>query len=259
MPRQKDFAWTHCTPIAGSTKVKCNWCLNDISGGIYHFKWHLAKEPGNNTTICLRCPADVTYQAKQALDGICESKAKKVRTEVEIGSSSIDVRRNHLGEEDGEQGGFRESGSAPSSTACGPNTCGGNINDFFQTCTTLGSHTTLESTGWRENVHEQAKKAIANFLFSSLPFHSTRPPYWQGMVDAIAAAGPGFQAPSYETLKVDRLKDAVQDVQDVVKEHRLRWAISGLLWQVERFSNQLNGGALLVTNAKIIGGWRYAF
>ncbi|XP_059070975.1 uncharacterized protein LOC131031585 [Cryptomeria japonica] len=177
MPRQKDFAWTHCTAVPGSTKVKCNWSLEEISGGIYRFEWHLSKERGNNTVICKACPADVSYQAKQSLDGIAESKAKKARIGVELGSSSADPRTNHLGEEDGEDGSFRESGLTHNSIARGPNTGGGNTNAFFQPRTTPGSQATLESTGWRKTV---------------------------GM-----------------------LKDAVEDVQDVVKQHRLQWARTG--------------------------------
>ncbi|GLJ49698.1 hypothetical protein SUGI_1054760 [Cryptomeria japonica] len=120
MTRLKDFVWTHCTTIPGSTNVKCNWCLEDINGGIYRFKWHLSKERGNNTEICKRCSADVSYQTKQALEGIADSKAKKARTGVELGSSSANARRNRLSEEDGEEGGFNESGSTPSSIARGP-------------------------------------------------------------------------------------------------------------------------------------------
>ncbi|GLJ27231.1 hypothetical protein SUGI_0533890 [Cryptomeria japonica] len=228
MPRQKDFAWTHCTAVPGSTKVKCNWCLEEISGGIYRFKWHLSKERGNNTVICKACPTDVSYQAKQSLDGIAESKAKKARIGVELGSSSADPRMNHLGEEDGEDGSFKESGSTHNSIARGPNTGGGNTNAFFQPRTTAGSQTTLESTGWRKTVTEQAKKAIANYWYSShTAFHASRNPYWQPMIDAIAAVGPGFQAPSCESLRVGMLKDAVEDVQDVVKQHRLQWARTG--------------------------------
>ncbi|XP_057818128.2 uncharacterized protein LOC131031112 [Cryptomeria japonica] len=222
MPSQKDFAWTHCTTIPGSTKIKCNWCLEEISGGIYCFKWHLSKERGNNTVICKACPLDVSYQAKQSLDGIVESKAKKARIGVELGSIFVDPRTNHLGEEDGEDG------STPNSIARGPNTGGGNINTFFQPHTTLGSQTTLESTGWRKTVTEQAKKAIGNFWYSShMAFHASRNPYWQPMVDAIAAVGPRFQAPSCESLRVGMLKDAVEDIQGVVKQHRLQWARIG--------------------------------
>ncbi|GLJ18015.1 hypothetical protein SUGI_0317580 [Cryptomeria japonica] len=166
MPRQKDFAWTHCTTIPGSTKVKCNWCQDEIGGGIYRFKWHLSKERGNNTEICKKCPADVSYQAKQSLEGIAENKAKKARIGVELGSSSTNPRMHDLGE-DGEDGSFRESGSTHNSIARGPNTGGGNTNAFFQPRTTPGSQTTLESTGWRKTVTEQAKKAIANYWETS--------------------------------------------------------------------------------------------
>ncbi|XP_059067752.1 uncharacterized protein LOC131858515 [Cryptomeria japonica] len=227
MPRQKDFAWTHCTTVPGSTKVKCNWCLEEISGGIYRFKWHLSKERGNNTAICKACPTNVSYQAKQSLDGIAESGTKKARIGVELGSSSANPRSKHLGEEDGKDGSFRECGSTPNSIARGPNTGGGNINTFFQPHTTPGSQTTLESIRWRKTVTKQAKKAIGNFWYSShMAFHALRNPYWQPMVDTITTVGLEFQAPSYESLRVGMLKDAVDNVQDV-KQHRLQWTRTG--------------------------------
>ncbi|GLJ17445.1 hypothetical protein SUGI_0303740 [Cryptomeria japonica] len=243
MPRQKDFAWTHCTAIPGSMKVKCNWCQDEISGGIYRFKWHLSKERGNNTEICKKCPTDVSYQAKQSLEGIAENKAKKARIGVELGSTSTNPRMHDLGE-DGEDGSFRESRSTHNSIARGPNTGGGNTNAFFQPRTTPGSQTTLESTGWRKTVTEQAKKAIANYWYSThTAFHASRNPYWQPMVDTIAAVGPGFQAPSCESLRVGMLKDAVEDVQDVVKQHRLQWARTAK-WMESGFTTQANGIAV---------------
>lgn len=127
MPCAKDFAWTHCTPISGPTKVKCNWCLNHINGGIYRFKWHLAKELGNNTIIYPKCPPEITYQERCVLEGISKGKAKKSRTGNEVESNSTNDKRNHLDGGDGAHVFSKESGLTPSTT-CGPNTSGGNIN-----------------------------------------------------------------------------------------------------------------------------------
>jgi len=72
---------------------------------------------------------------------------------------------------------FEEFESTPTSTTRGPNTSGGNINSFFAPHTTPRWKTTLENTGWRKNVHEQVKKAIANFwYYSSLSFHVVKSP-----------------------------------------------------------------------------------
>ncbi|GLJ52603.1 hypothetical protein SUGI_1119560 [Cryptomeria japonica] len=177
--------------------------------------------------MCKSFPANISYQAKQTLEGIVESKAKKARIGVELGSTSADARRNRLGKEDGEDGGFNESCSTPNSIACEPNIGVGNINTFFHPHTTPRSQTTLESTRSRKNVTEQANKAIINFCYSSqLAFHTSRNPYWQPIVDVIVVVGLGFQTPSYESLRVGIHKDAVRDVEDV-KEHRLQWAITG--------------------------------
>jgi len=98
MPHQRDFALAHCTSVLGTTKVKCNICLDDVNRGIYHFKWHLAKEQRCETTPCPKCPIDVTYQAKQALQAYSDGKAKKARIAVEVASNFADARGNPLDE-----------------------------------------------------------------------------------------------------------------------------------------------------------------
>lgn len=119
MPHYKDFAWTHCIPITGSTKIKCNWHQSEISGEIYHFKYHLENKCEKNNFYKI-CPADVTFQAKQALDSISKDKAKKARTGIGIRSNSADVQSNRLDGEDGAHEYFGESRSTPS-IAHGPN------------------------------------------------------------------------------------------------------------------------------------------
>ena len=97
----------------------------------------------------------------------------------------------------------------------------GNIHNFFAARTKPGSQPSLEAIGWKKNVHSQARKAIANFwYYSDIPFHCARSPYWQAMVDAIAVAGPGFKAPTSESLRTDLLLESVDDVMLILVEFR---------------------------------------
>ena len=90
----------------------------------------------------------------------------------------------------------------PPSIPTNLSTGGGNIHTYFAARTKPGSQPSLEATGWKKNVHIQARKAIANFwYYSDIPFHCARSPYWKAMVDAIAIAGSGFKAPTSESLR----------------------------------------------------------
>lgn len=75
-----------------------------------------------------------------------------------------------------------------------------------------------------KNIHSQARKAIANFwYYSDIPFHCARSPYWQAMIDAVAIAGPGFKAPTSESLRTNLLLESVEDVMLVLAEFRSSW------------------------------------
>ena len=61
MPREKDFAWTYCEKIPGSTKLLCKFCREHGSGGIYRFKFHIAKIHGHEIIPCKAIPEDVRH------------------------------------------------------------------------------------------------------------------------------------------------------------------------------------------------------
>ena len=49
----------------------------------------------------------------------------------------------------------------------------------------------------------------------------------RGRDDAIAAAGPGFKAPTSESLRTDMLLESVEDVMLVLAKFRSSWVETG--------------------------------
>lgn len=86
MPREKDFAWAYCEKVPGSTKILCKFCREQYSGGIFRFKFHIAKIAGHDIGPCKGVPEDVRRRASLAIDCMNEMKMKKARTNVEMGN-----------------------------------------------------------------------------------------------------------------------------------------------------------------------------
>ena len=250
MPREKDFAWAYCEKIPGSTKLLCKFCREHCSGGIYRFKFHIAKLPGHDISPCKAIPEDVRHQASLAIDCMNESKMKKARVNMEMGNAA------------GVGGQSSNTPISPPSVESMmppphiPNmpqvpqpppiptnlsTGGGNIHTYFAPRTQPGAQPTLNGTGWKKNVHKQARKAIANFwYYSDIPFNCARSPYWQSMIDAVAVAGPGFKAPTSESLRTDMLLESVDDLNLVLGEFRTSWAETGCTIMSDGWTDRRN-------------------
>ena len=56
--------------------------------------------------------------------------------------------------------------------------------------------------------------AIARFLYDNcISFNVMNSVYYQRMIDAVAAAGPGYKGPSYHVVWVPLLRDQKKEVQ----------------------------------------------
>ena len=120
-------------------------------------------------------------------------------------------------------------------------TRGGNVHSFSSPRTQLGAQPSLDGTGWKKNVHIQAKKAVANFwCYCDIPFNYARSPYWQFMIDAVAIAGPGFKAPTSESLRTDLLLETIDDVNLSLTEFRSKWAETGCTIMSDGWIDQRN-------------------
>ena len=55
-----------------------------------------------------------------------------------------------------------------------------------------------------DRLKKRASKVIVFIYDNCIPFNVVNSVYYQKMIDAIAAAGPGYKGPSYHAVRVDR-------------------------------------------------------
>lgn len=96
--------------------------------------------------------------------------------------------------------------------------------DFFAP---HGGQTTLDATSYKDKFKE-AKKAMENFwYYFDILFNVANLPYWDYMVAAIAACGPGLKAPNYQDLQGPIFDEVVTDIRRAIKEYKKIWRKKG--------------------------------
>ncbi|XP_039128915.1 uncharacterized protein LOC120265061 [Dioscorea cayenensis subsp. rotundata] len=67
--------------------------------------------------------------------------------------------------------------------------------------------------------------AFARWCFDAcIPFNAMWSPYFQQMVDAIGSIGVGYNAPSYNDMRVNLLHDCKKECQLLIDSYRSQWA-----------------------------------
>ncbi|KAI3984976.1 hypothetical protein MKX01_004744, partial [Papaver californicum] len=75
---------------------------------------------------------------------------------------------------------------------------------------------------------DEAARAVAKFIYDAgLPFSAANSLYFQRMADSIAAAGPGYKMPSYQSLRVMLLSESVKEAGGLCEELRKSWKLTG--------------------------------
>ena len=82
------------------------------------------------------------------------------------------------------------------------------MDNNFAPRTTPGAQPGLKSVFQSKERVRQADMAIARFLYDNcIPFNVVNSVYYQKMIDAVTAAGPGYKGPSYHAIRVPLLRD----------------------------------------------------
>eukprot|EP00253_Pinus_taeda_P002338 PITA_02338 len=202
MPREKDFAWAYCDKILEDPKLLCKFCKKECSGGIYRFKFHLAQIPGHDIGLCSKVDDNVKYQAALALEMLDQHNAKKAKQNIEIGTLGVDS--------------FLPL--APCHLTLLNPQCRSQV---FRTCL-------------QGQVNSKPYESFDSFL------QHWRSPYWQAMIDAIAIAGPGFKAPTSESLRTYMLLESVEDVMLVLANFRSSWVETRCTIMSDGWTDQRN-------------------
>lgn len=225
-PGKKDAAWKYVNPGKSKHKggVICLFCNFDMSGGINRLKYHLARIVGKEVKPCPTVPLEVQQECNASLIGYKEKKELKRKHDVAMANPLGETGSTYTPSPFPSRGVASGSGGNSSSIASIAKP-----GSFFASRSSPGSQPTLHGmTAWNEERHKQARKAIAAFwFFSDIPFNVARSPYWRGMVEAIAACGQGFKAPTYYDLRGPLLDEAVQDIQTLLHKQRESWHTSG--------------------------------
>ena len=112
------------------------------------------------------------------------------------------------------------------------------VDSYFVPRTTPGAQPSLKSVFQSKERVRQADMAIARFLYDNcIPFNVVNSVYYQKMIDAIAAAGPGYKGPSYHAVRVPLLRDQKKEVQLLVESQRRHWAEVGCTLMANGWTN----------------------
>ncbi|CAN6454092.1 unnamed protein product [Victoria cruziana] len=237
-----DPAWQWCKRVNPNSrlKIKCNFCNQEISGGICRFKHHIA---GTRKDVA-RCTSSQVpaYVRHQCMEMINANEANRIEKEMHTTEQGYGEPYEPTGEESEEPIDFdeeedidaslgtatakgkgymgrdpfstmkrRRGDGAASSRGC---TCTGrssnmrsaagstSIRRFFPSYTTPGSQPEIRKAMCLKEAVEEAKNTIGRWFYdASIPFNATNSFHFQAVADAIASIGLGFKMPSYNKLR----------------------------------------------------------
>ncbi|PKA63141.1 hypothetical protein AXF42_Ash007937 [Apostasia shenzhenica] len=257
--QKHDPAWKHCLMIrsAGRTKLKCMYCMKlFLGGGIHRIKEHLARHKGN-ASCCPKVPLEVQQAMQQSLDGASVRKKRKIKL-------TDDVRKLNPSEVVSAAGDIDPTGSASlqiiplndmldftavqieakeedatTATASVPSKTterGRKRRTKSSLQNSLGSPPFSENDGSLVNrinsAHvvdkEQVYMAIGRFFYEAgVPLDAANSVFFQPMVEAVAAAGPGLELPCYHDFRGCILKRSVEEVNFTLEHCRGTWSHTG--------------------------------
>ncbi|XP_020571093.1 uncharacterized protein LOC110018198 isoform X1 [Phalaenopsis equestris] len=256
--QKHDPAWKHCLMIRsnGRTKLKCIYCMKlFLGGGIHRIKEHLARHKGN-AACCPKVPLEVQHAMQHSLDGAAIRKKRKIKladevghlnpTEISAAACDIDHSANSglqivplnemldLGTVQMEA--KEDSCVTPLPRAAKSAERGRKRRTKNSSMNHMGPSSTLGNDGsWvnRSSLvqavdKEQVYHSIGRFLYEAgVPLEAVNSVYFQPMVEAIAAFGPGLELPSYHDFRGGILKRLIEEVNLTLEHYKRTWGHTG--------------------------------
>ncbi|CAL0299742.1 unnamed protein product [Lupinus luteus] len=216
---KSDPTWDHCQLIQdvdGKKSIKCLYCSNCYEGGgIHRIKQHLAGEKGD-VLPCLSVPFEVKHQLKEHLNQVSGSRkrgANQIRREEDLDDENVTQPK------------------AKGKT----NTLG------FSPRTTPGAQPSIKMGLLGKDAIHKADLAVARFFYDCcIPFNCSNSVYYQPMIDAIAAIGPGYKGPSYYAIRSNLLHEMRKEVELLVENFRNFWKETGCTIMADGWQDQRN-------------------
>jgi hypothetical protein len=214
----------------------CNYCGKTIKGGgIHRIKEHLAREKGQ-VEGCTKVSDELNLEMQNLLESYQAEKARAKKIKKDVGKSQVDDAFTIPS--------FEESSSFPvglgvghrdeveNVSSVGPSASSlkrarKGLDSFFVPRTTPGSQPTIDAK-WKKIEKEVAWECIARWWYDAdIPFNATNSAYYQPMIDAIAACGLGFKAPSFHDIRGSLLQNEVQRINEYLIEFKESWTKTG--------------------------------
>ncbi|KAG9445278.1 hypothetical protein H6P81_016618 [Aristolochia fimbriata] len=242
-PRATDLGWAHGMMVNGDRqKIKCRYCQKVIlGGGISRLKQHLAGERGN-IAPCEKVPEDVKAQMHQHLGFKILERLQKQKESEALDSPSQEGREE-------ENSDMVHKFVSPTLTHIrGGKKRAKRTEEEISTrrrrkmltiaATPVGQSYSHIAFAPQESIN-QADVAVAKFVYDvGLPLGMVNSLYFQPMVDAICAVGPGYKVPSYHALRGKLLKKIVHETRDLAQEMRKSWETTGCSVIADRWMNK---------------------
>ncbi|XP_054782037.1 uncharacterized protein LOC129289285 [Prosopis cineraria] len=214
---KSDPTWEHCTAIpnekGGKPRLRCLYCGKEFGGGgIHRMKQHLAGKKGDATS-CKSVPHDrPAKKLRKEEDNPLEVDDEIVQEIIPLSSSQLAKRK--------------------ASTAG---------DKFFAPRTSSGAQPGIRSAFAGKEALHRADLAVVRWLYDCcIPMNAVNSVYYQPMIDAISAIGPGYKGPTYHAVRTKLLQDMKKEVQLLVDECRSFWAETGCTIMADGWQDQRN-------------------
>ncbi|XP_054797523.1 uncharacterized protein LOC129302636 [Prosopis cineraria] len=242
-----DPTWEHCAEVKlpdGKIRLKCLYCAKEFAGGgIHRMKQHLAGKKGDAIS-CKKVPADVRYRLEENLKEIRENKGKRQDSYEEDNPYGPNVTplESHDGnskEISTPQSQTLKEIQSQSQTQLGKRKAP--IDKYFAPRTTPGAQPGIRSALAGKEPIRRADMAFAKWMYDCcIPLNVVNSAFFQPMIDAFTAIGPGYKGPSYHAMRTKLLLDTKKEVQLMVDSFRNFWDDIGCTIMADGWQDQAN-------------------
>jgi hypothetical protein len=208
--QRQDVGWLHCTPLDDkSYKTRCNYCKQEISGGIYRLKHHLAGTTFH-VKVCPSVPSDVQQQMWNLVNNL-QSKLINKRGMAVAGEEALEI-------DDAKRKKIVQPG------------------DIFKRGIT--SQTTI-NTAFKKKEKEATDLQVATcFYNNAIPFNVIRDEEFIKMCEMVAGFGKGYKLPTYHDIRDKLLKKKVEETHKILEEHKKDWKKFGCTIMTDGWTDQ---------------------
>ncbi|CAA6656796.1 unnamed protein product [Spirodela intermedia] len=228
--QKHDPAWKHCHMIKRADRIhlRCMYCHKLFSGGgIHRIKEHLACQKGNASS-CPKVSMEVRRAMQQSLDGVVMRRRKKQKLAEEVKKLNpvkpADTADGHSEAEMGLQLVAMPISVEPEAVQLEKREeeVVARTHERKRRRAAKNLSPPLKENGFaRANLGEQWTEINGG------PLDAVNSAHFQPMIDAIAAAGPSFKAPSYHDLRGWVLKNSVEEMKATVDFYKETWTRTG--------------------------------